>query len=467
MAALNSGIDYLTQPSATITYGLVLTVGVTSWIFVYAWVKRIAIPFYARLNYYTAYEYLEERFDVRVRTLAAVIFVLWRLGWMATALYVPCLAISTISGGRLDLTALIVVFGALVTFYTMLGGIKAVIWNDVAQFFVMFMGLAATVGIVLWQIPGGVGEVWSVASAAGKTSFWVPVGGVEGGIGDRLVALVRQPVTVPALLCALVVGRIAQYTSDQVLVQRLQTARSVEDARKAFVIHAWGDVLWMLGLSVVGLTLLAYMARHATPAGLSADQMLPYFMGEFFPRGAVGLVTAAILAASLSSIDSAIHSCSSVIIVDLYNRLWLGRTITRATTEASGQVLATRVAVVVTGVLGTALAANVSSIGGLLEIANKLINSFTGPLLGIFLFAMFSRRAQGLDVLAGGVAGAVTAYVVAYHSSISFLLPSTFGLAMTLVTGFAARLLPRHDAIAGGRPPLTWREVMSRPLQDS
>ena len=464
MAALNSGIDYLTQPSATITYGLVLTVGITSWAFVYLWVSRIAIPFYARLNFYTAYEYLEARFDVRVRVLAAVIFVIWRLGWMATALYVPSLAISTISGGGIDLTTLIIVLGTLVTLYTMLGGIKAVIWNDVVQFCVMFTGLAATVLIVLAQIPGGVGEVWAVAAEAGKTSFWVPLSEPGATLGDQIVALFLQPITVPALLSALVVGRIAQYTSDQVMVQRLQTARSSEDARKAFIVHAWGDALWMVGLSFVGIALFAYMARHAVPATLAADQMLPYFMGQFFPRGAVGLVIAAILAASLSSIDSAIHSCSSVVVVDLYNRLWHGRSLVRGESVTGDQVLATRLAIVGTGILGTTLACNVSSIGGLLEIANKLINSFTGPLLGIFLFAMFSRTARSFDVLLGGVSGALTSYAVAYHSPLSFLWPSTFGLLSTLIMGTLSRVLARRDPPS--EVPLTWSAVMATRPRD-
>src|SRR6185436_4762421 len=88
MAALNSGMDYLMQPSATIRYGLVLVFGITSWFALYPWVAYVAYPFYYRLNYYTVYEYLEARFNVHVRTLAAVIFILWRVGWMATAMYV-------------------------------------------------------------------------------------------------------------------------------------------------------------------------------------------------------------------------------------------------------------------------------------------------------------------------------------------------------------------------------------------
>src|SRR5882762_5952426 len=134
MAALDSAIDYLMQPSATIKYGLFLLIGTSSWFFLYPWVSKVTLPFYRRLNYFTAYEYLEARFDVRVRALAAVIFIVWRLGWMATAIYVPSLAISTATGDRIPLTLLVAGLGTLVTLYTALGGIEAVIWNDVAQF---------------------------------------------------------------------------------------------------------------------------------------------------------------------------------------------------------------------------------------------------------------------------------------------------------------------------------------------
>src|SRR5213593_4271651 len=119
MAALNSGIDYLMQPASTIKYGLILLVGTSSWLFLYPWVSRVTLPFYRRLGMFTAYEFLETRFDVRVRLLAAGIFIIWRLGWMATAIYVPCLAINAAAQGRVDVTTMIVVLGVLVTLYTM------------------------------------------------------------------------------------------------------------------------------------------------------------------------------------------------------------------------------------------------------------------------------------------------------------------------------------------------------------
>src|SRR6267378_2942470 len=106
MAALDSAIDYLMQPSSTIRYGLILLTGTTSWLLLYPWVARVTLPFYRRLNYFTAYEYLEARFDVRVRSLAAGIFIAWRLGWMATAIYVPCLAIEVATFGGLPVTTM-------------------------------------------------------------------------------------------------------------------------------------------------------------------------------------------------------------------------------------------------------------------------------------------------------------------------------------------------------------------------
>ncbi|HEX6162031.1 MAG TPA: sodium/solute symporter [Vicinamibacterales bacterium] len=465
MAALNSGMDYLMQPSATINYGLVLVFGILSWLLLYPWVAHVAFPFYHRLNYFTVYEYLEARFDVRVRTLAAMIFILWRVGWMATAMYVPSLAINAATGGQVDLNTMTIVVGVLVTLYTMLGGIQAVIWNDVVQFCIMFGGLAATVAIAWSTLPGGLGEIWAVNLAAGKLDWWPPlVDPSANGALAQIESFFRQPMTLPTLMIALVIGRMAQYTSDQVMVQRLQTTRSLRDARSAFVVNAAGDALWMVGLSFVGFALFAYFQQRTLPPEFATDKLVPYFMSLAFPAGAVGLVIAAIMAASLSSIDSAINSCTSVAVVDLYNRVWRGTEVRNEAQTAESQrqqVRVSRIFTVIFGVLGTTLACNVSRIGSLLEINAKVVNAFTGPLFGIFLLAMFSRRAGSVAVLAAGVIGAFTAYYVAYHSGIGFMWPSTFGLAATLATGALLSLAMPMSA-GDARTSLTWKAVMTR-----
>ena len=460
MAALDSAIDYLMQPSSTIKYGLVLLAGTSSWLFLYPWVAHVTLPFYRRLNYYTAYEYLEARFDVRVRSLAAGIFIVWRLGWMATAIYVPCLAISAATGGRIPLGPTVLALGCIVTLYTALGGVQAVIWNDVIQFCVRFGGLAAVVAIAASSVPGGLPEIWRVADAAGKTTIVAPIAGSSGGVLAHAQAFFEQPLNIVAIMFALLVGRMAAYVGDQIMVQRLQTTKSLADARKAFVVNAAGDIIWMFALSFVGLALFAYFQLHTLPDDFATDKILPYFISLTFPRGIVGLVIASIMASSLSSVDSAINSCTSVVVIDFYNRLWLGRQTghERSSAEQRHEVLVSRVATVAFGAAGTLLATNVSRLGSLLEIANKLINAFTGPLFGIYLLAMFSRRATATPTLVAGVAGSLASYYVAYHTSIGFMWPSSFGLAATLIVGAVM------TALSGARPTpealrLTWRQV--------
>ena len=462
MAALDSAIDYLMQPSATIKYGLFLLIGTSSWFFLYPWVSKVTLPFYRRLNYFTAYEYLEARFDVRVRALAAVIFIVWRLGWMATAIYVPCLAISTATGDRIPLMWLVISLGAIVTMYTALGGIEAVIWNDVAQFCVRFGGLAAVVWIAATSVSGGFPHIWEIATAAGKTSALAPVDLGSGGFIERLQAFFFQPLNVVSIMFSMVIGRMASYTSDQIMVQRLQTTRSVKDARNAFIVNAAGDAIWMFALSFVGLALFAFFQTRTLPPDFATDKILPYFMSLTFPVGIVGLVIASIMAASLSSVDSAINSCTSVLVIDIYNRMIRGRETARTAVSDAQDVFVSRIATAGFGIAGTILAMNVSKIGSLLEIANKLINAFSGPLFGIYILAMFSRRATSSAALVAGVVGSLTSYYVAYMSRIGFMWPSTLGFFATLAVGVV------WSFVVPGRPSeeslrLTWSSVMATP----
>ena len=110
----------------------------------------VFMPFYHRLQVYTAYEYLEKRFSVTVRSLASGIFVLWRVLWMGTAIYVPSLVLHTVTGFALIET--IVAVGVVATLYTVLGGMRAVIWTDVVQFFVLFCGSI----LALWVVGSAV-----------------------------------------------------------------------------------------------------------------------------------------------------------------------------------------------------------------------------------------------------------------------------------------------------------------------
>ena len=129
----------------------------------YPYAFFVTMPMYQRLDVYSAYEYLEHRFNVAVRFLAAVIFILWRLGWMATALYAPCIAFHTATGGQLPLETNDSDPWGVATIYTMMGGIKAVIWTEVIQFFVMFGGLLLTSTIIFMKVSIDLHEFWHAA----------------------------------------------------------------------------------------------------------------------------------------------------------------------------------------------------------------------------------------------------------------------------------------------------------------
>ncbi len=461
MACLNSGIDYLMQPSAVMKYGLVMVLSALSWPVIWPWVSRVTLPFYRALNVFTAYEYLERRFDLSVRWLAAGIFLLWRVGWIATAMYVPCLAINGATGGALQVTPTIVVLGSVVILYTSLGGIRAVVWTDIIQFFIMFGGLAATAWVVLGHIPGGVGEVWQTAAAEGRTRVLTGLpDAAASGLLERIRLFFTTDMTAAGFFVAVVVGRIAVYTADQVMVQRFQTSRSLKDSRQAFIVNAAGDAVWTLGLAFVGLTLFAYVNRDPQFSGMQPDRIFPAFLATKFPAGVVGLVIAAIFAASLSSIASAVNSCSSIVMMDFFRRL-------RPAGDGGGdpagrqrhEVRISRLTTLVVGVCAIALSANVGRLGDLIVIANKVIQLFTGPLLAVYILGLFVPFAGSRGALVGGAVGAAVSIYVAFWSGLAFVWPATLGLAAALGAGLLVSLVSTRPDEEQVR--LTFRGVMS------
>ncbi|MBM3852754.1 MAG: hypothetical protein FJ399_06320 [Verrucomicrobia bacterium] len=487
MAALNSGMDYIQAPAIAFGIGMIYAGSVLSFLPLYPWVARVTLPFYKRLNTYSAYEYLELRFGVGVRLIAAAIFIFWRVGWMAGAIYVPCMAVNVVAGGQLDVPLTVAVLGIVVTLYTMAGGMKAVVWTDVAQFCVMMGGLAVTFWVVLAQVPDGVAEVARLAAQSGRLDFVAR--GAEAGVGfwGAIKHFFSTEITFTGIVFVVTLSRFTAFTSDQVTIQRLQSSASLADARRSFVVQAITDVVWIVVLGCVGLALFAYYQHHVYPAGMQNDRVLPHFMREHFPVGVVGLVIAAIFAASLSSVDAALNATASIVTVDFYNRLWLGglRPLHDMPPEEQRRHLrVSRLATLGLGLLMVAIGVNVERMGELYSAANRLLGAFFGPLFGIFFLGMFSRRAHSAAVIVGALAGLASSCFASFFKTaawlkgvsgalfgpafvdffdrLSWLWPSPIGVTVTLLVGFAAsRLLPaRRESDA---PPLTFAEVMQRP----
>jgi Na+/proline symporter len=182
-------------------------------------------------------------------------------------------------------------------------------------------------------------------------------------------------------------------------------------------------------------------------------------------------VLAATLAASLSSIASAINSCTTVAMVDFYERLLKKRpkipsqVVHDTHGEGHQDVRLSRIVTVGFGILGVVLAANVQHVGNLIEIANKVIQTFTGPLLGIYFLGMFSRRGTALGALLGGICGTLVGIWVAFFSNIAFFWPTVFGFATTYISGYLFSILS-GGKVSERAQQLTWRSVMRRANPD-
>ena len=467
MAALNSGIDYIQLPAWGYRFGTLATAFVFTWIFIFPWITSVTVPFYRRLNVYSPYEYLERRFSLPVRLLASSIYVLWRCGWMGAAIYVPCLSINAATNGQLPVAPLVVVLGIVVTAYTMMGGLRAVVWTDVAQFFIMFTGLAATVWYIFSQIPGGVEAFWNVNAQAGKFTMAGRLAGWDEATWSEKLRMYffTSEVTFIGVMCGVGFNRLAQYTSDQVAVQRYQTTRSTHEARRAMVVNLVCDIVWGVALAAIGLALFAfYAAQGGYPAGQNVDRILSHFMSTQFPVGLTGVVIAAVLAASLSSVDSALNATTSVVVVDFYGRLVKGRTTARNANEREqrSELLVSRVVNVALGALLVGFGANMYRFGEIWQGINRLLGAFGGPLFGIFVLGMFMKRAHATGVLVGGLVGMTyNVYVSLVVRELSFQWTYPLGVLVTIVVGYvASRMIPNPRR---GEDPLTWRHVMRTP----
>ncbi|MEO7653603.1 MAG: sodium/solute symporter [Bryobacteraceae bacterium] len=380
----------------------------------------VFIPFYSGLNLYTAYEYLERRFDLRVRLVTSALFLFLRLVHVAIAIYGPSLAMSLATG--LPMYQCVLGIGALTTLYTTSGGVRAVIWTDVIQFSTICLGVTGILWAALRQIDGGARETVRLAWEAGRLGFWNPS---------------LNPSDTMAFWPSIIGGTtltLASLATDQALIQRLFTTRSGRDAKQSIVANAVLQVPLLLLLGLVGTVLFAFYRQHPELlAGLpNNDAILPFFAVQQLPRGICALVIAAIFAATMAVMSAGINSLSTAFTVDFYQRLWRP--------EESPRHYATfgRAATAAWGAVATLLALFMGRLGALVLAYAKVSSLVGGPMLGIFLLGMLTRRATAVGTLYGAVAGAAAVAAVAAFTNVSFYYHVFVGMAITVLGGYLA-----------------------------
>lgn len=277
-----------------------LSIPLASWI-----AAKYFVPFYRNIDNISAYSYLEERFGYWARIYASSCYLLTQITRIGSVLYLMTLPLHSMLGWSVP--AIIIVSGLCVVIYSVLGGITAVIWTDAIQGIILIAGALACVFVLLFSMPEGPAQLFSIAMKHDKFSL--------GSFGTEL--------NVATFWVTLVYGifiNLQNYGIDQNYVQRYKTAKDDKSACSAAL---FGGLLYVpvsMFFFFIGTALFAYYTTtpRLLPEGIPNDAVFPYFIVHGLPTGVTGLLIAAICAAGMSTVSTSINSSATIILTDFF-----------------------------------------------------------------------------------------------------------------------------------------------------
>lgn len=342
----------------------------------------------------TAFEYLERRFGASTRLYGAFTFVVGQLLRISMILFLLGQLTHEMTG--LSPEASVVVAGLFVGGYTAVGGIEAVVWTDVAETVILTVGGAACLAVVVWKVPGGMGEILSTAWAHGKLSFGDL--GRDGLLHPTPLGLTLTEKSVSMMLLVGLGHWLTEHACNQNMIQKYCASATTREARKAL----WIGCVWMLplwiGFQFLGTALWVFYQRFPTPASagilsgaVTAERIVPHFVLTQLPAGLSGLVVAGVLAAAMSTLDSALNAIATVGVVDVYRRHVARRRDDRHYVLAARTFSWLASAAMIAGAL-LLLEAHTKTLE---DAALRLIALTSGGLLGLYLLGFLTKRGDG------------------------------------------------------------------------
>ncbi|HET6203554.1 MAG TPA: sodium/solute symporter [Planctomycetota bacterium] len=393
-------------------------------------IGAVFLPAFYRANAFTVYDFVDRRFGPRSRTATAALFVVGRTLGDGVRLLIAAVAVRY-AWPAIPLEAAILAMGAVTVLYTVLGGIRAVVWTDVMQGFVFALGAVAALAWAVDRTPGGLDGVLAYARERGKL---------------RLFDLSTDGSAVFTLWTALFGASflgLASHGTDQDMAQRLLTCPDARTSRRGILFSAallfpTVGIFLAIGIALAATYALAPPA-YALPE--KGDFVFPTFIGRELPAGVAGLVIAAVLAAAMSTLSSALQSLTSATVVNLVRPF--SRRVASLDDEAQVR-FSKRVAVGFSLlVVGAALALVPVYQGDpkatLLELALSVFGYTYGAMLGVFLLGFLTGRGEdrwNLHAIAFGIAAVVA---VKHGTSLAWPWYYPIGTAATFLVG----LIPR------------------------
>ncbi len=382
------------------------------------------IPFFRKLNVTTAYEYLEERFGISLRLFGSIAFVLFHIGRIAIIIYLPTLAITSVSS--LDPYLIALFIGVLCIAYTYLGGMEGVIWSDVIQAVVLLGGALLIIFYGVYKIDGG----WvTVLNNAVSNDKFIPADAWKWSFHSA---------TIPIIFIGSIFNNLHQYTASQDVVQRYTVTTDYKETKRTLWTNALFAAITIPIFFGIGTILYSYYTNVESLAdGINTSAIVPYFVLTNFPAGIAGLIIAAIFAASQSTISSSLNSISACIVVDIQKRFFPGLR------EASSVKLA-RLVVLVAGLFGllASLYLIQTNRQEMWDLFLALVGLFGVPIAAVFALGIFTKRGNITGAWLGLIGSGLISYFLQQAEWNAFFISlyafiSSFGLGYMFSLVFA------------------------------
>ncbi len=460
-----------------------------------------AVPFFYRANVFTAYEYLEKRFDAKTRSLTSFFFLISRGLGVGVIIAAPSVILSIVLGW--SEIATIFLIGLSTTFYTMVGGVQAVTWTDVKQMTIIFVGMFIVIVVIVSQFPTGVSftDGLHLAGTLGKLET----------IDTRFD--LTEKYTIWSGLIAAFFLFLSYFGADQSQVQRYLTAKSVSEGRTSLLMSAFLKIPMQFLILLIGVLIFVFyqfvtppmifnsvavskveatagyneikakyesahearsaaaikLVEHASPEDrqhyIAADKtfnearksavelvktttgdssfndvnyVFPLFVIQNMPIGVIGLIIAAIFAAAMSSISAELNALATASTIDFYRRYF------NKDADQKHYVRFGRFATLIWGLFACVVAIYSTNLGSLIEVVNTFGSFFYGSLLGVFVLAVGIKRARARGAFFGLLFGISSVWVTSVYTNIEFLWFNAVGCLVTVAAGYLISLTTRE-----------------------
>ncbi|MDW1462229.1 sodium/solute symporter [Vibrio sp. YT-16] len=414
-----SAMSFLGGPAWSYKEGLSVIAIHLNYPLVIFFIVAVFMPFFYNNGLTSIYEYQERRFGKASRLTLSFIFLIKQALSSAAVLYATAMILEFITG--IDVMYCIMIVTAIALIYTVMGGIAAVIWTDVIQAVILFIGAFIIIEAVWNGMPAPMTEVMAELKAKGMT--------------DALQTSfdLSQVTTVWAGVIAMTMFHTTVYGGNQMMVQRCMAAKNMGDAKKAMLMMGYVAFFIYFVFILLGVLFNAYYDGKEFENG---NTIILHYASEYGMPGLMGIIAAAILAASMSSLDSAFNSMATVSVADFYKRFYKQNESEEHYLKVSRFfTVAWAILVIIPAIMFA------TSTGSVLEVLSKAGSYFVGASFCMFVLGFYSKHITEKGLLIGVAASFLVIWYVAVATDIAWPWYCVIGVLVNAVVAYIASLL--------------------------